>query len=122
MEILVIALWRKRMDARVWSTRSLAVALVVLAAARPAQSQWNPESQNARPVRVTLEAENVVLYRGNVFDVTKIAKDPNSTTAVNTAFLSSVNIGDITSINGTPVKGLWTYQVIAMPIRKAPLP
>ncbi len=76
----------------------------------------------AQPVALTIEAENWVLYRGNVFDATRLARDAGPTTSVNQACIYSVSIGDIRSVNGKPAKGLWTYTVYALPFRTAPAP
>ncbi len=82
-----------------------------------AQALPGPE----QPVALTLEGDNYVIYRNNVFDVTKLAKDPNITTSAQTAFLSFVNVGDVRSINGDAVKGLLSSQgPIAMPYRANP--
>ena len=39
-----------------------------------------------QPVVITLEGDNYVIYRGNTFDATKIAKDPNPTTSAQECF------------------------------------
>jgi uncharacterized protein (TIGR03437 family) len=76
-----------------------------------------------QPVVITVETTDATLYRSDTFDVTKIAKTPGLTTSVNQAFVGSVNIGDIRTINGQPAKGIWSYQVVmALPIRANPQP
>src|ERR1051325_1447592 len=76
-----------------------------------------------QPVTVTIDVENYVLYRGNVFDAAKLAKDPGMTTSVNQAFISGVNVGDIVAVNGKPAKGLWTMTfAVATPYRAQPMP
>ena len=75
-----------------------------------------------QPVVITVEVEDSVLYRGDIFDLAKLAKDPKPTTSVNTAFLTSVNVGDVRTLNGQPAKGIWSYQVLAMPFRANPQP
>lgn len=75
-----------------------------------------------QPVVLTIDVENTVIYRGTVFDASKLAKDPGSTTSVNQAFVEAVNVGDIVAVNGKPAKGLWSSPVYAMPYRQAPLP
>jgi hypothetical protein len=76
-----------------------------------------------QPVVITVEGDDSTLYRGTTFDLSKLAKDPNPTTSVNTAFLPSVNVADIRNWNGQPVKGIWSYQVImALPLRANPQP
>jgi uncharacterized protein (TIGR03437 family) len=75
-----------------------------------------------QPVVLTIDVENAVIYRGTVFDASKLAKDPGPTTSVNQAFVEVVNVGDIVAVNGKPAKGLWSCTVYAMPYRQAPLP
>jgi hypothetical protein len=76
-----------------------------------------------QPVVMTIEGTDSVLYRGTTFDLSKLAKDPNPTTSVNTAFLPSTSVADIRSWNGQPAKGIWSYQIImALPFRANPQP
>src|SRR5215472_1076895 len=75
-----------------------------------------------QPVVLTIDVENTVIYRGTVFDASKLAKDPGPTTSVNQAFVEAVNVGDIVAVNGKPAKGLWSSPVYAMPFRQVPLP
>src|ERR1051325_1639541 len=74
------------------------------------------------PVVLTIDVENTVTYRGTVFDASKIAKDPGPTTSVNQAFVDAINIADIISVNGKPVKGAWSSWAFATPFRAAPQP
>jgi uncharacterized protein (TIGR03437 family) len=74
------------------------------------------------PVVLTIDVENTVIYRGTVFDASKIAKDPGPTTSVNQAFVEAINLGDIVAINGKPVKGIWSSTVYATPYRANPQP
>jgi len=74
------------------------------------------------PVVLTIDVENTVIYRANVFDVSKIAKDAGPTSSVNQAFVEAVNIGDIVAVNGQPAKGLWSSPVLSLPYRQSPQP
>jgi hypothetical protein len=74
------------------------------------------------PVVLTIDVENYVQYRGDVFDLTKIAKDPNPTTGVVNAFLPNITVGDIVAVNGKPAKGLWQQVATIMPFRANPTP
>jgi len=74
------------------------------------------------PVVLTIDVENNVIYRGTVFDASKLAKDPGPTTSVNQAFVEAINIGDIVAVNGKPAKGMWSSTVYATPFRSAPQP
>ena len=61
------------------------------------------------PVIWTVDFENVVQYRGDVTDPTKLARDPNITTPQPTrAFQISYNAGDLVAVNGKPIKGFFT--------------
>ena len=75
-----------------------------------------------QPVMLTVEVADIVLYRGNTFDLSRIATNPGLTTSVNTAFLTSVSIADVRTVNGRPAKGIWSYQVVALPFRANPQP
>jgi len=75
------------------------------------------------PVILTIDTENAVLYRGLVFDASKLAKDPGPTTSVNTTFGPSIVIGDIVAVNGKPAKGIWQYTVsFTTPYKRIPQP
>jgi hypothetical protein len=74
------------------------------------------------PVVLVITLEDDVLYRGNVSDVSRLAKDPTPTTSANQAFLESVAIADIRAVNGVAVQGFRSYHVRALPFRVNPLP
>src|ERR1051326_4811936 len=81
-----------------------------------------PAQAMDEPLVLKVDVENTVVYRGTVFDASKIAKDPGPTTSVNQAFVQAINVGDIVAINGTPVKGVWSSTVYATPFSSAPQP
>lgn len=81
-----------------------------------------PAQTMDEPVVLTIDVENTVIYRGTVFDASKIAKDPGPTTSVNQAFVDAINIGDIVAVNGKPVKGVWSSTVYATPFKAVPQP
>ena len=59
-----------------------------------------------QPVILIIEVDNYVLYRGDVTDSTKQARDPGVTTPLPArAFQVSYNVGDIVSVNGSRPKG-----------------
>ena len=74
------------------------------------------------PVVITVEVQNSTLYRGDTFDLSKIAKDPGPTTSVNTAFITVFNVGDIRTVNGETVKGIWSSPAQALPFHANPQP
>jgi hypothetical protein len=51
-------------------------------------------------VVLTVETTDNVLYRGDTFDLSKLAKNPNPTTSVNTVFL----VCDSSASNGVKVR------------------
>jgi hypothetical protein len=75
-----------------------------------------------QPVVITLEIENAVLYRGNSFDISRIAKVQPPTTSVNISFLPGVNVGDIVSVNGKAARGTFFNTFVALPFRANPAP
>lgn len=100
--------------------RSSALLLAITLIAPLAQAQ--PALPADAPIQITLEGDNYVIYRGNTFDTTKIAKDPNPVVSAQTAFLSFVNVGDIKTLNGKSMKGLYSAQgPVAMPYRANPV-
>ncbi len=76
------------------------------------------------PVVLKIEVENHVLYRGSVFDVSQIGKDPGPiSVGAQVPFVDGINIGDIVAINGQPVKGIWSSSFThTTPYRAAPQP
>jgi uncharacterized protein (TIGR03437 family) len=74
------------------------------------------------PVVITVEVQNGALYRGDTFDLSKIAKDPGPTTSVNTAFITTFNVGDVRTVNGEAVTGIWSSPALALPFRANPQP
>jgi hypothetical protein len=74
------------------------------------------------PAVLTIDVENDVQYRGDIFDLAKIAKDPNATAGVTAAFLPNIVVGDIVAVNGKPAKGLWQQTASIMPFRANPTP
>jgi len=96
-------------------------ALLGSAFSAAAFAQTTPVSD--QPVVITVETTDSVLYRGDTFDITKIAKNPGMTTSVNQAFVGSVQIADVRTVNGQPAKGIWSYEVaMALPFRANPQP
>ena len=75
------------------------------------------------PIVLTLETDNVVSYETDTPDLTKYATNPNITPAVPFRnFTSGTMLGDNVSINGEPVKGLYTSRVITMIASPTPNP
>jgi hypothetical protein len=100
--------------------RLSALPLAILLIARSSQAQ--PALPADAPIQITLEGDNYVIYRANTFDLTKVAKDPNPVVSAQTAFLSFVNVGDIKTLNGKAIKGLYSAQgPMAMPYRANPV-
>lgn len=77
--------------------------VVLLAATRSAVL----DAQEGRLTTLTIDVENTVFYQNDVADVTKYASDPGRTSAMPVrVFNWFMTIGDITSINGAPAKGV----------------
>ena len=76
-----------------------------------------------QPVVLTIELGNLVLYRGDVTDSAKLARDPGVTTpGPSRAFQYSNEVSDIVAVNGTPAKGLQTCRTSALIARVNPQP
>lgn len=76
-----------------------------------------------QPVTLIIEVDNAVLYRGDVTDSTKLARDPGVTTPLPArAFQYTQAVGDIIAVNDKPVKGLWVYRTAALSPRVNPQP
>src|SRR5215469_11191047 len=100
------------------SSRFLIIAAGALS--RLLDAQTSPAAD--APVVITVEVQDSTLYRGDTFDLSKIAKNPGPTTSVNTAFITAFNVGDIRSVNGETVKGIWSAPVLALPFHANPQP
>ena len=79
-------------------------------------------ARSDKPLVITIDAENYVQYRGNIFEPAQYAKDPNPTTAPAFTFSKNVQIADIVAVNGAPAKGLWTTHFLVTPFRRNPAP
>ena len=72
---------------------------------------------------LTIDVENLVNYRGDVSDVTKLATDPNITTpAIPRNFYEAQLIGDIVAVNGQPAKGTMMTVVTGFDLSTNPNP
>lgn len=115
------------MQARIASV-ALALALTpppLVGQALDAASNRAFEQGGARsdtPLVITIETENYVQYRGDLFDPGQYAKDPNPTTASVITFSKNVQIADMVRVNGGPAKGLWTTHFFVTPFRRNPAP
>jgi hypothetical protein len=79
-------------------------------------------ARSNKPIVITIETENHVQYRGNIFDPAQYAKNSNPTPAPVITFAKNVQIADIVSVNGEPAKGLWTTHFLVTPFRRNPAP
>lgn len=76
-----------------------------------------------RPVTLIIELENIVTYRGDVTDPTRLSRDPGVTTPQPArAFQYTHNVGDVVAVNGKPAKGLFMNRVAALSPRLNPQP
>ncbi len=76
------------------------VALLAITRALPAQ-------ELSDPVVLIVEVADVTTYRGDTGDYTKLGTVPGPTMGISRPFQQGLNIGDIRSVSGQPVKGLW---------------
>jgi hypothetical protein len=68
--------------------------VLILAAGALCQLLYSQTSRAAdAAVVLTVEVQNATTYRGDTFDISKIAKDPGPMTSVNQALVTSFNIG-----------------------------
>jgi hypothetical protein len=82
--------------------RTAAVATIVAACCASALGQ-----QAEQPVVLVIEMDNTVVYRGDVSDPARLARDSGMPTAMAPrAFQVSHIAGDIVAVNGKPAKGL----------------
>lgn len=76
-----------------------------------------------QPVVLVVDHDNGVLYRGDVTDAAKLARDPGVTTpGPARAFQYSLIISDIVAVNGKPAKGLQTCRGSMLMPRANPQP
>jgi uncharacterized protein (TIGR03437 family) len=77
----------------------------------------------APPAIVTVDVDKVVIYEGDVPDVTRLA-----TAAVQTAgtpannFYTVVWVGDIVAVNSMPARGTWTVKGHSLSLSRTPTP
>lgn len=84
----------------IWRTIAMAVAV---AAGSPSGFGQAVE----QPVILVIETEDMTMYRGDVTDATRLARDPGVTTpGPSRTFQITYNLADVVAINGKPAKGL----------------
>ena len=75
------------------------------------------------PVVLIMEVDNAVVYRGDVTDPAKLARDPGPTTPLpGRTFMYNHSAADIVAVNGKPAKGLWLVRVGVVFARVNPQP
>jgi len=101
---------------RLWRTIAVAAFVAALCASGLGQTA-------EQPVALTIDVENYVLYRGDVTDSTRLARDPAVTAPLPArAFQVSHGAGDIVAVSGKPARGLLTYRVATLSSRVNPQP
>jgi uncharacterized protein (TIGR03437 family) len=94
-----------------------AIALLVAASCGVGLAQVAPTTI------LEIDVENRVSYTDDIPDVSKLATDPNATTAIPSRnFRKSVTIGDIVSVNGQPTKGTFVGNFRQILFRPEPTP
>jgi uncharacterized protein (TIGR03437 family) len=77
--------------------------------------------QTAAPTILVIDVENVVQYIQDISDVSRLATDPNVTSAVSGKnFREFLVLGDIVSVNGQPAKGLISFNARQVVLATAP--
>jgi hypothetical protein len=79
-------------------------------------------AQDGPAVILDMRIENRVVYFYDSPDYSKLAADPNSTNQNPRTFSQFVSIADIVSINGKPVKGVWTIRATTLNLSPNPKP
>jgi hypothetical protein len=76
------------------------------------------------PVVLKIQLESFVNYFNDVTDWTKLAANPNQTTLSGSTpnFAQSIDVADIVSVNGEPVKGVFTERRIQYKRTVSPTP
>jgi len=75
-----------------------------------------------QPVILTIDVENVTIYRGDTLEAAKLGTVPGPTSSPQRPFQMQFNIGDIVAVNGKPAKGLWNIWSIPMVFSTNPAP
>jgi len=77
----------------------------------------------APPVILAVDVDKVVVYEGDVSDVTKLATTATETTGTPANnFYPVLWIADIVAVNGTPARGTWTVKGNLLSLSKTPTP
>jgi hypothetical protein len=93
--------------------KSIILLMVAYAAAAP---------QDGPAVILDMRIEDRVVYFYDSPDYSKLAADPSSTKQNARTFSQFVSIADIVSINGKPVKGVWTIRATTLNLSPNPKP
>src|SRR5712692_6416482 len=94
----------------------------VFAAVLCATASFQPASAQVSPATILqVEIQNRVRYVDDVFDVSKLATNPNAAPAASARnFNTAVSIGDIVSVNGQAAQGTMTTTTRTTNLRQAP--
>jgi uncharacterized protein (TIGR03437 family) len=84
-----------------------------------AKAAWG---QAAPAAILQIDVENQVQYIEDISDVSKLATDPNITTANLKNFEPIINLGDIVAVNGQPAKGTSLFYARRVALSIAPAP
>jgi uncharacterized protein (TIGR03437 family) len=92
-----------------WQWRTLAFAALV---AGPFCLSGFAQTAPPPTTVLKIQIQNFVNYFNDVTDWSKLAKDPNQTTLAGSTpnFAQSIDVADIVSVNGEPVKGVFTER------------
>jgi hypothetical protein len=103
-------------------TRRLRFLALAVAFGLPSTQFGQPQAPQTTTLQI--QVENFVNYYNDVTDWTKLASNPNLTTLTASVpnFAISIDIADIVSVNGEPVKGMFTERRIQYKRAVTPTP
>ena len=80
-------------------------------------------AQSEAPATLDIDTENLVIYRHDVFDATRLATEPGPTIPLpNRNFMHYTWIADVVAVNGTAAKGTMTVRGTFVALNPNPSP
>ena len=67
-------------------------------------------AQSQTPATIDIDTANVVIYRHDISDATKVATEAGTTTQLPLRRFIGTWIGDVIAVNGTPARGTLTVR------------
>jgi hypothetical protein len=80
-------------------------------------------AQSEMPATLEIETQDLVIYRHDVFDATKLSTEAGPTTPLPIrTFMNVTWIGDVVAVNGSPAKGTLTIRGAFVGLNRNPTP